>query len=132
MPAGDRGAASEELGNRRGDRWPARAKRRTRLRRDRGYLQEAREGKELMRKRAFFLVVMVFASASLCGCAVERPDRETLGGLIQKMCRARFQCRVTCRAEGQTLWVYLPYTSGRQGQAGTKAEPKDLFVEYSI
>ena len=88
-----------------------------------------------MRRRAFFFTALALAVSScvlLGGCMDERPDRGTIGSMIQMMCRARYQCRVTCRAVGQTLWVYLPYTGGRQGNARTKVESKDLFVDYSI
>jgi len=85
-----------------------------------------------MKRNISLCAVMVFTCVLFCGCAGERPARDTIGEMIKRMCRTRYQCHVTCRAEGNTLWVYLPYTNGRQGQAGTKAEPKDLFVEYSI
>jgi hypothetical protein len=43
---------------------------------------------------------------------------------------------VTSREAGNTIWVYLPYAMGRQGNAEVKEKPEgpkyDLDIEYSI
>lgn len=51
---------------------------------------------------------------------------------ITKICRERFQARVTAKAVGDTLWVYLPYTPGRGGAGVTEEKDRGLFVEYRI
>lgn len=77
------------------------------------------------------LVLFLTASA---GCQNQRAviSREELANNLVSTVRDKYQTRITCRAVGDTLWVYLPYTLGRRGLAGSKEDDKKLYLEYQI
>lgn len=59
-------------------------------------------------------------------------SRDNLTDSLISVARHKYQTRITCRVVGDTLWVYLPYTLGRRGLAGTKEDDKKLYLEYQI
>jgi hypothetical protein len=74
--------------------------------------------------------VALFLSA---GCVDNaKIARDELLSILPKLCRSKYQTRVLCREVENTLWVYLPYTPGRSGRAGTRQDNDKLYVEYTI
>jgi hypothetical protein len=68
------------------------------------------------------------------GC--EMPGKISRDELMERMpltMKYRYQTTVTCRSINNTLWVYLPYASGRAGEAGTDKNGTDaLHLQYRI
>lgn len=58
--------------------------------------------------------------------------REYFLEVLPKICKEKYQTHVTCKEVGQTVWIYLPYTPGRNGFGKTKDEGNDLYLEYTI
>ena len=60
-------------------------------------------------------------------------SREELLAMLPGICKNRYQTHVTCKAINNTLWVYLPYTSGRRGFGETEIKDNNaLYVDYAI
>jgi len=59
-------------------------------------------------------------------------NRENFSDIFTDLCRTKFQARVVCRAAGDTIWIYLPYTPGRSGFSATKADGSILRLEYKV
>ncbi len=82
-------------------------------------------------KRAAAAAIALLLLVCAAGCGSNLPvSRNGLLDELPKICGKRFQASVTCAESGDTLWVYLPYTPGRGGLAGTRRGDKSLMVEY--
>ncbi|MBI5873975.1 MAG: hypothetical protein HZB36_07570 [Candidatus Omnitrophica bacterium] len=80
----------------------------------------------------FFLLCSLMVLLTSCENSFKM-SREELLGVLPVICKNRYQARVTCRAANDTLWVYMPYSSGRKGLAGTKIKNDNAFnLEYNI
>lgn len=86
----------------------------------------------LKRNFKFFSLIALFLS--LCGGCGNTPviSREDFPDILSRLCRNKYQARVTCRPVNDTVWIYLPYTSGRSGIAASEERENDLYLEYSI
>ncbi|MGE5279399.1 MAG: hypothetical protein ACM3L6_01475, partial [Deltaproteobacteria bacterium] len=87
----------------------------------------------------FRLVLFLSLGILAGGCAPgSRPSkaapvtREEFASLLKDACRHKLQTHVEVKEAGDTVWVYLPYTPGRQGIAASLRKDDGLYIEYSI
>jgi hypothetical protein len=66
------------------------------------------------------------------GCQAQNITRANFSEILTDLCKTKYQAHVVCKEVDDTIWVYLPYTPGRQGLAGTKQEENNLYLEYEI
>jgi hypothetical protein len=79
-------------------------------------------------KYVFAVILLLIAGCQQGGFV----DRKNFVAEITKICKDKYQTYVVAKAVGDTVWVYLSYTPGRGGLAGTKQKDNNLFVEYQI
>ncbi len=73
-------------------------------------------------------------SALAAGCSQRPADysREEFISVLTEKCRQKYQTRLVVKEAGDTVWIYLPYTPGRQGRAASLRKEEGLYVEYAI
>ncbi len=77
--------------------------------------------------------IFLLLAAFVAGCTAPPPlPREEFISLAKEAVRRKFQTQVEVKEAGDTVWIYLPYTPGRQGRAASRRREDDLLVEYSI
>ncbi|MFZ5800757.1 MAG: lipoprotein [Candidatus Omnitrophota bacterium] len=70
---------------------------------------------------------------AVSGCqGAGRINRQDFSETLSRRCKSKYQATVTCRPAGNTIWVYLPYTPGRSGQAWSDIKEDNLYLQYSI
>jgi len=79
--------------------------------------------------RYVFAVILLLITGCQQGVFV---DRKNFVAEITKICKDKYQTYVVAKAVGDTVWLYLPYTPGRGGLAGTQQKDNDLLLEYRI
>lgn len=86
------------------------------------------------RKDLWIIIFLWVLAAFISGCAESRKttSREEFLSTFPILCRNKYQARLTCKEVGETIWIYLPYTPGRDGLAATKEEGNDLYLDYQI
>lgn len=88
-------------------------------------------------RKKYFNVLWPLAICLLIGLGCQGPlntniTRDNFSDTLTSICRNKYQTHVTCRIVEETLWVYLPTTSGRRGSATTEQKDNDLFLQYAI
>lgn len=81
-------------------------------------------------KKLICLLLLLF-----CGCSnflASSATRENFSDTLSRICKNKYQAFVTSKVAGDTIWVYLAYTTPRSGRAATKDTGKDLYLEYEI
>jgi len=83
--------------------------------------------------KGILLFVLSVSLVWVGGCkGTAEVNRENFGSLLSRACRTNYQARVAVKEAGDTVWIYLPYTPGRSGNAATKEEGNGLYLEYEI
>jgi len=77
-------------------------------------------------------LILLAVAAAGCGPGPAAIKREEFASLFVEKCRQKYQTRVVIKEAGDTVWIYLPYTPGRQGLAASMRKEDGLYVEYSI
>lgn len=84
------------------------------------------------RDRRWAAVFILSALAAGCGQRPADYSREDFISVLIEKCRQKYQTRLVVKEAGDTVWVYLPYTPGRQGRAASLRKGDGLYVEYAI
>jgi hypothetical protein len=79
--------------------------------------------------RYALLILLLLAFTCQAGAAI---TREEFNSSLADIGKNKYQTHLVCKEVGETIWIYLPYTSARSGIGGTKEEKNDLYLEYQI
>ncbi|HTY44583.1 MAG TPA: hypothetical protein VMD52_01145 [Patescibacteria group bacterium] len=85
------------------------------------------------RRRISFLCLAGAALLLAGGCGFRQPlSRREMLSLLPQLCEHRYQAQVRCKEVGDTLWIYLAYTPGRQGSANVREKASELYIDYAV
>jgi hypothetical protein len=85
------------------------------------------------RLRISFLLVTLTVGLLASGCGFRQPlSRQDVLTLLPQLCAREFQAFIQCKEAGDTLWIYLPYTPGREGAANVRDKASELYIDYAI
>ncbi len=94
----------------------------------------AKASRPLIARRLFFILATGLLLFIGCQESANKLNREDFADRLSLLCKNKYQSYVTCKSVDDTLWIYLPYTPGRAGQAKTSPgeEGKNLYIAYEI
>lgn len=78
------------------------------------------------------ILAAVLTLGAGCQQDTAKITRGEFSSVLSAICKEKYQAYITSTPVGDTVWVYLPYTPGRGGNASIKEKGNDLYLDFDI